>query len=50
MEVDRETTYGNAKNSLSNFIVAIDNLWCQKDGLHAAMLKRIPRDVDPSKF
>lgn len=48
MEVDRETTYGNTKNSLSNFIVAIDNLWCQKDGLHAAMLKRIPRDVDPN--
>ncbi|XP_024032871.1 E3 ubiquitin-protein ligase BRE1-like 1 [Morus notabilis] len=46
MEGDGETAYENTMNSLNNFVAAIDNLWCQKDGLHAAVLKKVPGDED----
>lgn len=49
MEGDGETAYENTVNSLNNFVAAIDNLWCQKDGLHAAMLKKVPGDEDLRK-
>ncbi|XP_027337937.1 E3 ubiquitin-protein ligase BRE1-like 1 isoform X2 [Abrus precatorius] len=45
MEEHREITTEKAKSVLKNIVTAIDNFWVLKDGLHAALLKKLPGDV-----
>ncbi|RVW20061.1 E3 ubiquitin-protein ligase BRE1-like 1 [Vitis vinifera] len=44
MEEDRPTSCGKTKNSLSNIVSTINDLWCLKDGLYAAVLEALPED------
>ncbi|KAL5571647.1 hypothetical protein UlMin_021244 [Ulmus minor] len=44
MEGHRGTSSEVTKDSLCNLVGAIDNLWYLKDGLHAAVLKKISDD------
>ncbi|OIW01083.1 hypothetical protein TanjilG_25191 [Lupinus angustifolius] len=42
LEENRKITTENAKSSLKNIITTINNFWCLKDGLHTAVLKKLP--------
>ena len=42
MEEDRPTACGTTKNIYSNIVSAINDLWCLKNGLHAAVLEALP--------
>ncbi|XP_021279614.1 E3 ubiquitin-protein ligase BRE1-like 1 isoform X2 [Herrania umbratica] len=45
MEEDREQIPSEkTRNILHNIVIAINNLWCLKDGLYAAVLKEHPKD------
>lgn len=44
MEEERQVTIEKAKSILQNIVTAISNLWCLKDGLHTAVLTKLPGD------
>lgn len=44
MEEHNEITAEKAKSILKNIVTATNNLWCMKDGLHTALLKKLPGD------
>ncbi|KAK4270506.1 hypothetical protein QN277_023535 [Acacia crassicarpa] len=44
MEEQRQVTVEKAKSIMQNIVAAINNLWCLKDGLHAAVLTKLPGD------
>lgn len=48
MEEHREITTEKAKSILNNLVTTINNIWCLKDGLHTALLKKLPGDGKPS--
>lgn len=41
-EENRKITTEKAKSSLTNIVTAINNFWHLKDGLHTAVLKKLP--------
>lgn len=45
MEEHNEITAEKAKSILKNVVTATNNLWGMKDGLHTALLKKLPGDV-----
>lgn len=44
MEEQEQVTNEQAKSILQNVVTTINNLWCLKDGLHNAVLTKLPRD------
>lgn len=44
MEEHREITTEKAKSILKNMVTAVNNLWVLMDGLHTALLKKLPGD------
>lgn len=44
MEEHREITSEKAKSILKNIVTTINNFWRVKDGLHTAVLKKLPGD------
>ncbi|KHN15371.1 E3 ubiquitin-protein ligase BRE1-like 1 [Glycine soja] len=44
MEEHREITIEKAKSILKNMVTAVNNLWVLMDGLHTALLKKLPGD------
>ncbi|XP_054781371.1 E3 ubiquitin-protein ligase BRE1-like 1 isoform X2 [Prosopis cineraria] len=44
MEEQRQVTVEKAKSVMQNIVAAVNNLWCLKDGLHAAVLTKLPGD------
>ncbi|PON33407.1 Cdk-activating kinase assembly factor [Parasponia andersonii] len=44
MDGDQLKAYEKTKNILSNLVAVVDNLWYLKDGIHAAVLKRLSED------
>ncbi|CAL0304630.1 unnamed protein product [Lupinus luteus] len=42
LEENRKITTENTKTSLKNIMTTINNFWCLKDGLHTAVLKKLP--------
>lgn len=44
MVEQRQATVEKAKCIMQNIVAAINNLWCLKDGLHAAVLTKLPGD------
>ncbi|KAF1884032.1 hypothetical protein Lal_00012992 [Lupinus albus] len=42
LEENRKITPEKAKSTLKNIMTTINNFWCLKDGLHTAVLKKLP--------